>query len=67
MDPPQDSLRGTRVIVLHELVSNAMFGVSLVVVALQKEAALVSMEIGLDDDDPIEGRPADGQAQCRRS
>jgi hypothetical protein len=54
-------------IVLDELVRDAVFGVPLTVVALKKEAALVSMDVGLDDDDPIEGRPADGQAQCRRS
>jgi hypothetical protein len=67
MDSPQNSLRGTGVIVLHELVSNAMFGVALAVIALEKEAPTVSVGVGLDDDDPVEGRAADRQAQCRRS
>src|SRR5207248_4614291 len=58
---------GPRVVVLHVLVLNPVVDVLLPVVALEEEPPLVSADGRLDDDDPFQGRSADGQAQCKRS
>src|SRR5438034_6150878 len=65
MNAAQDAFAGPRVVVLHELVRDPVVDVLLPVVAFEEEPPLVSADGRLDDDDPFQGRSADGQAQCK--